>query len=305
MAIALLIPDVFSIKNCFQKKIDLYGKLIETLKIESIFNVISLNYDILFEEAIGTSRFQYAEVDSEKIDNKDEQFINIFKPHGSINFHTDPISYGGVSQNITASEKQKLNSPKVHDYIISLPFRSYKDRGDLEKHILSAQNTYPVMAHYTKGKKPSWSLNKLQKIREESLNLLSKKNAFNEIIIIGVKPIFDSKDDPFVASFMNQLEKMELPDGSITYVGFDKEYRETNEDELIIAGSLRIKEKILQSENFSDCRKMKIKFGTKVKIYSDGLEGYIKEIRSEFSKDLQVSNRNQQPSKSPATVSPM
>lgn len=300
MSIAFLVPEVFKIKNCFQKKIDLYDDLIKSLKIESISNAISLNYDILFEEAVGASQFRYAAVDNGENNKEDGHVINIFKPHGSISFYTKPILFGGNSQSFAAAEEQKLNSPDFYNDIICLPFRAYKDRRELEKYVLETQDTYPVMAHYTEGKKSSCSYDGLQKIRELALNLLSEKNVFSEIIIIGIKPIFKESDDPFVAKFMTKLEKMEC---AITYVGFDQKYKDIDEDALIFEDTLESKERILELGDFTDCQKMKIKFGNKVKIYSDGLEDYINKIRSEFSKDSRVHTRNQSPSESSVALS--
>lgn len=296
MSIAFFIPRKFEIKNCFQKKQDLYYDLMKVLKVDHTWNIISLNYDFLLEEALQEisdiegkiSGFQYQGFEENKINH-----VNIFKPHGSINFYGTRTIIGGLSQTLAVADANKSNMPECVENIYTLIPKLFKYRECMEE-ILSEFRIEPVMAHYTEGKYPEWSLSTLEKIRETALNLIKPTS---QITIIGVKPIFNEKDDPFVSKILNKMGTENLLDGSITYVGFDKRYRETNEDELITAGSLEIKEKILHSNKFSDCEKIKIKFGRKVKVYSDGLERYIEEIKSEISKDSQVHRRNQQPSR--------
>lgn len=300
--------------NCFQKQKDLYDDLIEIKNINSSWVAISQNYDLLLEEAVERKGFipQYHGFYSDIADKED---IKIFKPHGSINFSSSPdIRFSSSMlvdtpiptrfEHITymLSKKESSSSIEYNDYAVEYPHLnaglSYIDfffHADF-------MNAKTIMANYMEGKYSKANFNLLETIRRAAINHISSNS---EILIIGVKPIFDDKDDPFAAKFMAKLEKINLLDGSITYVGFDSKYGRTDENELIRRGNLSFREKILQSKHYTDCEKMKIKFGTKVKIYSDGLEDYIKKIRSEVSKNSQVSKRTQRYCGSPAALSPM
>lgn len=216
----IMFCDLSSIKYCnidlgFNEHVDLYDELIQRLKIDNSWNIISLNYDVLFEQALIRNNIDFVHrFFSQSFQDKQEKLdkLIIYKPHGSINYFSQPsqsIKYG-LDNNYSSSADFELNDYTFHgedtelrvvpEYpiIYSVP----EDSVNILSRTTNCSIEAPIMANYTEGKYVDTNEKTLNKVREEAIEI--SQNA-NKIFIIGVRPLFDKKDDPFVANFFKCL----------------------------------------------------------------------------------------------------
>ncbi len=188
----------------FKNEVDGYDDLIKRLNVEpTAWSVVSLNYDILLEDALDRLGIQYfyphfpVRLGDEE-DNSDK--VRIYSPHGSIRFfahgdhkifHREPTPEDdrGRPTKFTFLE----NGEVVPNYPIIMTcapgtenILSRADRSSIDE---------PVMANYTGGKSIDVNDVTLGSVRKEALQLCSQSD---EIVIVGVKPIRDPAYDNFV-----------------------------------------------------------------------------------------------------------
>lgn len=201
---------------------DGYDDLITKLQIGSgDWTVISLNYDLLFEEALRRKGifFQYPYFPfSLGQDPKKEPGIHIYKPHGSINFFAKP-DHRIFHRRPTPEDDRGL--PTEYDSeedgslhpAYPIVFAGLPGAENVLSRVNSSHVLFPVMANYTKGKKADANLRTLKLVRQDALSIAKEAK---EIVIIGVKPIQLSGDDDFV------LNLVSMPIPRFTYVSKDK-----------------------------------------------------------------------------------
>lgn len=203
----------------FKNHSDGYDKLIQKLAFDNTWSVISLNYDILFEEALRRNyiEFYYPFFPFKFGDDQSKsKGIRIFKPHGSINFfaHSNPtFSYGN---SIPESKPDQIDftfdelgncTPNYSIAMSGLP----KAENVLQNAISNI--SYPVQANYGRGKSIDVNDKTLNSVRTLAIDTCKESD---EILTIGVRPILDHDDDHFVSTILK------TPVSRYTYVSPDK-----------------------------------------------------------------------------------
>lgn len=190
----------------FNNSADYYDDLIQKLNIQpDEWNIISLNYDRLFEEALVRNglavvypHFPFSLGQS----HLTQEGIRIYKPHGSINFFAQPdhrFSYGNTPPEPGAATRIKFreNGEVCPNY--PTIFAGMDGTENVLTRARSGAITQPVMANYTVGKDTDVNELTLKQVRDEALSLCSGAR----IVVIGVRPILDHTDDPFVTAVLN------------------------------------------------------------------------------------------------------
>lgn len=188
----------------FRSMADGYDALIYELDIGSgNWVIFSLNYDLLFEEALWRKNiaFQYQHFPfAVGQDQSREPGVRIYKPHGSINFFAQPddihVSYG---EEIPESDwRQPLefsfdeNGNPTPEY--PTVFAGMKGTANVLTRANSWSLEKPVMANYMKGKRPDANLRTLELVRKDALAIAYEAD---EIVVIGVKPVVSFEEDHF------------------------------------------------------------------------------------------------------------
>lgn len=204
----------------FRNQPDGYDDLIDFLSLASgEWAVVSLNYDILFEEALRRKNLAivYPEFPFEwNRDQTNDPGIRIFKPHGSINFfaHAHHIIY---HREPTANDPRGLPTTYNfepdgnHSPTYPIVFAGMTGADNVLTRADSSDVCQPVMANYTRGKHSDSNQETLKKVRTQALNLA---RAAEEIVIIGVKPMQAAADDLFVTELLSfKIPKMTYVSG--------------------------------------------------------------------------------------------
>lgn len=206
----------------FRSAPDKYDDLIGKLDFRSCdWIVISLNYDLLFEEALKRKNITFKYSQFPFIlgqDQSKEPDVWIYKPHGSINFfarsdhrifYHEPTTEDDRGQSTEYDFDEDGNTNRVYPiFFAEMPgLENTSTRTD------SSNIIFPVMANYTSGKKSDVNLRTLELVRQSAL-AISKKSG--EIIVIGVKPIAEPADDNFVHKLLS------MPVTKYTYITKDE-----------------------------------------------------------------------------------
>lgn len=205
----------------FRTQKDLYDALIVKCNFkEEPWVIISLNYDVLFEEALHRAgiEFHYPHIHF-GIDPETRKGLAIYKPHGSINFFAQSdhqVGYGappkepGRPITFTKNSKGELcpQFPIVYAGLEGAKNVLYRAFGNL---------TYPILANYTFGKEVDFNELALEQIRSEALSICLPEN---ELLVIGVNPFLQVGDDPFCEKLFQREFK------SVTYVDVSAESAE-------------------------------------------------------------------------------
>jgi len=203
----------------FRSREDEYDKLVTVLKIEpDSWSIISLNYDILLEEALVRANipfFYHRFPFGFRQDQSTEVGVRIYKPHGSINFfaHGDyKIYHHEPTPEDDRGLPTKFNQANDGTLVPNYPICMASTVPDVESILHSANGGnihQPVMASYTKGKPVHANDLALEAVRKDALDLCGRAE---EILIIGVKPVLENSDDAFVASLFS------MPFANVEYV---------------------------------------------------------------------------------------
>ena len=161
--------DLSSFDEGFRNQQDTYDRLLNTLNFkDKSWSVVSLNYDLLFEEAMRRNsisffyphfRFNYKE------DQSGLPGVKIYKPHGSINFFTHgdyKISHGEPSSSDDHGEPAGFFQDSKGDVTVTFPIVMAAPPGaENVLHIANSSSiSEPVIANYTKGMRGFiWSTN--------------------------------------------------------------------------------------------------------------------------------------------------
>lgn len=200
----------------FESRADGYDQLVSKLRLEEgSWDVISLNYDILFEEALTRAGIEFHfphlpfEVTKEE---KAGQGVRVHKPHGSINFFAQAdhqISFGGLPEHVGDPIEMYDNASGEPRPSFPIAFAGMSGAPNVV-HRAAESLVYPVIANYTKGKESDINGPTLAKVRKGALARAAKAD---RIIIIGVNPNIDADDDAFVDSLLR------IPYPAVEYVG--------------------------------------------------------------------------------------
>jgi len=192
----------------FRSVPDGYDQLLEHLKFDYSWAVISLNYDVLFEEALARRHLSYLYPHFPlhfKDTHVDKSDLYVYKPHGSINFfaHDHHIIYHGneprdPGEQMPTEFSYDENGMPVPNYPIW--FAASPGAENVLGRAHSSATPQPVMANYTAGKPTDVNEKTLALVREEALELC---RVAEEAVVIGVRPIADATDDPFVSAFFS------------------------------------------------------------------------------------------------------
>lgn len=203
----------------FKNHPDGYDKLIQKLAFDNTWSVISLNYDILFEEALRRNciEFYYPFFPFQFGDDQSKlKGIRIFKPHGSINFfaHSNPtFTYG---KSIPESKIDQIDftfdeaGNCIPNYSIAM---SALPKAENVLHRAISNVSFPVQANYSKGKSIDVNDKTLNNVRTLAINTCKESN---EILTVGVRPILDQNDDHFVSTILK------TPISRFTYISPDQ-----------------------------------------------------------------------------------
>ena len=203
----------------FVRSEDRYDELIRTNSIQpNDWIVISLNYDLLFEDAltrIGIP-FHYPVFPFALGQDAPANSLPVFKPHGSINFFAQPDIHvvSGNQPPTRVREEMMTKFYKNADGRTRPHYPiAYAGMSGPENVITRVgQNTsYPVVANYAAGKDSDVNQPDLVAIRKQAIEAACKTDC---LLIVGVNPILDRKDDPFCAELLGHEFD------AVTYVGF-------------------------------------------------------------------------------------
>ncbi len=179
----------------FELKEDLYFTLINKLNLDSSWKIISLNYDTFFEYNLQLSgkSFHYSgmTLGSYRMEPGLPDSIEIFKPHGSINWF-------GVKDQVSHSLEQARSRPNsILTWNEEAQRASHQSVGyyacmfqDVLSYLAHDTMAIPIMAHFGKDKYSFWDMDKLQNVRRICIDVM--KNA-DSAIVLGVH--FPTKDD--------------------------------------------------------------------------------------------------------------
>jgi hypothetical protein len=203
-AIQISFSDLLNLDIGFKKKPDLYDILLKKINInKDEWIVISLNYDILLEDALYRQNveFHYSKVPF-SIDNNNFSGIPIFKPHGSINFFAQAdmrFSFGNTPPN--RGRSSNLYKNYNGEFCVEHPLVYAGKNGALNVGMNAAKTIVkPIIANFTDRKESDFNDSTLYHIRKECLE---SAKLCQELLIIGVCPILDKKHDPFCADFFS------------------------------------------------------------------------------------------------------
>ena len=201
----------------FQYGKDRYDDLVQHLGIDPSWRIISLNYDALFEEALGRTGRSYwypglTDGDHGGIARPDNS-VPIYKPHGSCNWFP-----GGNALDISHMENPDAPVPDEdldgnmlhacdsgHPHIQGTSTGKTQDvsRGDFRTYLSSGGGEDPIMAHYCASKVAPLNGDTLTRIREDCVAGLGH---IEHAVVIGVR-LVPQDDDPVVDGIFNQFSR--------------------------------------------------------------------------------------------------
>lgn len=207
----------------FRFQSDGYDRLSSKLNLgNGTWSIVSLNYDLLLEEALRRNNieFFYPEFPFQfGSDQSKANGLKIYKPHGAINlfahgdnkiFHREPLPTDDRGLPTSYFKDAAGNVTPTHPIVMAVP-------PGLENVLSIADSSTisePVIANYTKGKASDTNQKTLEEVRRSAIKAIKEAD---EVVVIGVRPIFDSEDDRFVAEALS----VQIPD--LTYVAANRE----------------------------------------------------------------------------------
>ena len=193
----------------FANEPDGYDELIKRLGVSTPeWAIISLNYDLLLEEALRRSEvnlvyphfpFYYGK------NHHSDSALRVYKPHGSINFfaHGDfKFFHKEPPPDADRGRPTEFDFKENGDVTPRFPIVMAGMAGaENVLHVAQqGQTSFPVMANYTHGKDADVNDGTLGDVRREAMQVC---HAAEEIIIVGVRPVLDGVDDPFISAALS------------------------------------------------------------------------------------------------------
>jgi hypothetical protein len=204
----------------FQSGADRYDQCIDKLQISASWMAISLNYDMLFEQALFRRPlpFYYPEMNAGLVG--DREGVPLFKIHGSINWfpcptqslHTEtptPEQKRRATTRMTWDETNRRFSIDFPDVFVSSYDLIYQELVREEELLRS-----PVMAHYGPRKPVDVNFLFIDGVRASALQHIEK---VEQAFIIGVRPP-NGDDDPILLKTFQILKGK-----NVTYVNPSKD----------------------------------------------------------------------------------
>lgn len=193
----------------FNERQDDYDTLVKMMRVESplSWSVLTLNYDILFEQALKRCgvEFHYPQF-PRVLGQAEKEGVKIYKPHGSINFFCKAdirISYGKEPDH--NGQPSSFRTAKNGDLIVENPiqFCGGIDSKDII-HKATEGTLSPVIANFTEGKEADYNLSSLEAVRSDAL-MIAKESSFT--IVIGINPNTSRVDDELVFNVLRNLKE--------------------------------------------------------------------------------------------------
>jgi hypothetical protein len=191
----------------FENRSDLYTELINKLSINNRWNIVSLNYDVLFEQALKRHHPNAIPFNYEGIPlgshSIEKSSLKIFKIHGSINW------FGTQDQPVHSEEQAKskkwtsLEWNFKHKKASIESVSCYTTELEQVLYELAPLRKVPIMAHYTASKFTNVNIKKLEFVRDKCLESL---DSLSEVYIVGVKPPTQN-DDEFLFTVFKKINK--------------------------------------------------------------------------------------------------
>jgi hypothetical protein len=203
--------------NGFSDTKDLYDDLIKFLNLDESWEVISLNYDVLLEQALTRNHIKYFyEVFPFTLGVTAHSGTKVFKPHGSINFRSKydiRMNFGDADEDRSDMQAAGLTYDDKGNPVSEPPifFATLPDPANIH-HVLHSSE-HVVIANYRHGKDVNISFQRLDDIRKQAIQAWKQAD---EVVVIGVKPVPED-DDKFVDALLNFTKSQ------ITYVTASKE----------------------------------------------------------------------------------
>lgn len=190
---------------------DRYDELVQRLQLETRETIIiTLNYDILLEEALARNDVQF----SVPVFKESESSVTLFKPHGSVNWTTSKPLGIAASYETAAAQTPPLTFVEAGPFlgVQSGSTRVHK-RHDAYSILLKRVNLAPVIGMYTHGKHVLDNSHHLAAHRQSCLNALGALSEA-DVTAIGVRrPTIE--DDQVLSQILDQLSALK---GSKVYV---------------------------------------------------------------------------------------
>lgn len=193
-------------KTGFDDREDDYDKLIEKCDLDENWEVISLNYDVLLEQALKRKGINY------HYDNfsfcyppGDEIGIKIYKPHGSINFRSKfdiHISHGQDREESLKLKPAGLSYTEDGEIVSEPPIYYAVLPDPANIHHIMHSTEHLVIANYRPKKDVNISYQLLKNVR---LNAIRAWHTAEEVVVIGVKPV-PVDDDKFVNTLLDDIK---------------------------------------------------------------------------------------------------
>jgi hypothetical protein len=191
----------------FRPGADRYDQLVDHLDLDASWMVISLNYDLLFEQALRRKAvpYYYSEL---KIDAEaNRSGVPIFKIHGSVNWFPCP-THTISGHNPTPDQVRRATTRMTWDeanrrYSIDFPdvfssaYRLIYQELVREEELLRS----PIMAHYGPRKPVDVNFPFIDGVRKSCLKHLSM---VDRAVIVGVRPV-TGEDDPALLRIFEML----------------------------------------------------------------------------------------------------
>jgi hypothetical protein len=201
---------------------DLFDDIVARLGSERHMIAITLNYDLLFEEALerATRAFFYP-----RLTEKEEttavpsglgEVIPVYKLHGSINWFSARSFSGSADLEIARQNSHPVKLVNAGSMIASQTYATYVPPGRLnafyewENGVVTSG---PVAAIYGTGKLLLENPEHVQAHRNDCFDRLSRID-HADVIAIGMRPV-SVEDDPTTNALIDRLSRL---DGKKTYI---------------------------------------------------------------------------------------
>ncbi len=208
---------VFSFCNSdvFKKGEDLYSKLVMKLGNNTKISVVSLNYDILFEQAANTQKnIHYVGTNSNSTPVSDKSSIYLYKPHGSIGFCLPASNATTLNAPLNRWASTPINGLPGSDWTMICPKLEYDD---IRTELMRSRS--PVIAHYADTKPILNARNIIDEIRDKTAAI-----EFTKAVVIGVSYPKSHSDDPTLKNLLDRAAALSKKSpNNVKYVEPSKE----------------------------------------------------------------------------------
>ncbi|HVX94656.1 MAG TPA: SIR2 family protein [Polyangia bacterium] len=197
----------------FHERPDLFDELLARLVGRRRLMVISLNYDLLFEEALDRAKrvFNYPALEGVALAaSPASDVVPVYKLHGSVNWFSARSFSGSADLEIARESSRPVKLLNAGSMIASQTYATYVPKGrgntfyEWEDGIVTSG---PVAAIYGTGKRLLENPEHVQAHRDDCLNSVSGLDRA-DVVVIGMRPV-SAKDDPTTSALMELLARLQ------------------------------------------------------------------------------------------------